>query len=116
MKFTVKQFLEAAEKNGYPWGKGEYVEKVVIDGEEITKACFYGQAGLNLGLNPDNKDQFDKLVKRIEDIRAKNPKLVNQSSYHTLWYLNDRYAESYEEVVRKAQEDLKDYENEEFEL
>jgi len=51
---TVREFIEAMRKNGYTQARnGEYINyEYVGDLKVISSACAYGQAALNLGVDP----------------------------------------------------------------
>lgn len=50
MKITVQQFIDAIRKNGYPQIKGDYIRR--DSNNKVIGACVYGQAALNLSVNP----------------------------------------------------------------
>lgn len=52
-KFTLAQFVEAMEKNGYKRTRGQYLRfKKGSHQTEVASACAAGQAFLNLGVDP----------------------------------------------------------------
>lgn len=50
-EFTILEVLDAMEKNGYQKAIGAWVKR---DYDKIISACAFGQAGLNLNVNPNN--------------------------------------------------------------
>lgn len=48
VSLTVQEFLDALDKNGFPWNKGDFQAK------GTNSSCAIGQVGRNLGLDPQN--------------------------------------------------------------
>lgn len=54
MEITIREFLDAMEKNGYTKARYSYIEYDINtdDRSVMVGACAYGQAALNLGIDP----------------------------------------------------------------
>lgn len=91
---TLKELIEAAEKNGFPWiGHGTRNEK-----SENTRYCVLEQAALNLGLHRSSWAEIS------EGLNAISPKLGE-----TIWVYNDDQAKSYEEAFSFLKKSLEPF-------
>lgn len=50
-EFTLGDFFDAMEKNGYPKSNGLYIRRDNNTGE-VIEACAFGQAALNMSVEP----------------------------------------------------------------
>lgn len=96
-KFTVKDVYEAIKKNGYPWTTGIHIQRVDYNdgsGPTVVGACAIGQAALNLGLDPDGKDDIE-----LQKMRMQLTGMVG-----AIETCNDDDAKEYADVVEYARE------------
>ena len=88
---TVREFVEALKKNGYPKIRGQYIQYSINKGE-IVGACAYGQAAINLGI-PNNPGH---LLGRFSDYLLRSKKWRNNPP--NIIYLNDGTDKSVTEI------------------
>lgn len=79
-KLTVRDFVEAMKKNGYPKIQGSYAKYADREHTEVEGACAYGQAALNLDMSPT------ALLRKFGDFVVKNHLLTPPN----IILLNDR--------------------------
>lgn len=93
---TVKDVYDAIEKNGYPWGQGNY--------EYYGTYCAIGQAAKNLGVDP-----YDLHTALNEAVRPAYGYGFPAFLAGEIEDYNDNEAETYSDVVEFARNLLTPY-------
>jgi hypothetical protein len=100
-RFTIREVLDAMEKNGYPkLTNGHYVK---WDKGQVVAACAIGQAALNLGVKPADLN---------ETLYAPFVSYGNRFRQILDYYIpnqNDRSAKTVPQIAREFRELVKDH-------
>jgi hypothetical protein len=100
---TVSEFLDALDKNGYPWTTEHFYRG---DGA----SCAMGQVGRNLGFDPNTsvfQNKMFLLADKLWDV-------VDAGESIDIIGYNDDEAQSYQDVVEYAHEALDAYKDKEI--
>lgn len=100
MKITLGDFFDAMEKNGWRKATGAYVVRSK-NGDKVLRACAYGQAGLNLDIDPTDLAHRTKLAVMEATKGSKH-------IYSEITHLNDFTSTSVPNIARKLREEYKD--------
>ncbi len=95
----ISELIEAAEKNGYEWGRGGTRNR--------TRLCVLEQAAKNLGF-PSKR--WAKIARQLNDLDW------SEMWGSRIYGYNDIYATSYEDAVNFMKKKLKKYRNKEISL
>lgn len=94
----VQEFLDALDKNGFPWSKGDFKKT------SSNSSCAIGQAGRNLGFDPiDDYSAFWQLQDKFSSFYEGDSIIV----------YNDGPALSYADVVKYVHEKLDSFADQE---
>lgn len=117
----IQDIIDAAKKNGYPWGKGEYIVREDPSDlhSKVVSACVYGQAAENLEMSAD------EMVWRLRNAITRNfeeekmadrhmARIYGNNIVNSIWQVNDEAAKSYEEAAEYLKTRLSPYAEIEF--
>jgi hypothetical protein len=100
MKKTITKadLVEAIRKNGVPQTKGTLIRYSINEG---VSACAMGQAGINLGIDPN----------KLESLLYENQVIVPTQGFLHVWieFLNDDAMLTYEQIADRVEEEAPDF-------
>lgn len=106
-EFTLGEFFDAMEKNGYPkLQNGSYV--YLNPDETVYAACAFGQAGLNLGIGEEIGRLHSAVLNAGQD--------AGVSALGQLIHDNDKTDMTIQEIAQKYRNLCKDILDETFEV
>lgn len=104
--FTVGDFIDAMERNGYPQARDGNWIVMTKDETKVRRACAMGQGLLNMGL-----DQMD-FQHVFREVTYREGYYIRQNFTSFVMYLNDTEKLSIKKIAERAREKFKSVLNE----